>query len=37
MIEMHEMPSDCALGEADLKSLFVTARGNVYRARRGRR
>jgi gluconolactonase len=33
MIEMRELPADCALGEADFKSLFVTARGNVFRAR----
>jgi gluconolactonase len=31
-MEMHELPSACALGE-DLKSLFITARGNLYRAR----
>ena|SRR5579863_57165 len=33
MIEMHGMPSDCTLGDTDLKSLFVTARGTVFRAR----
>ena len=30
---IHEIPSASAFGEADLKSLFVTARGMVYRAR----
>jgi gluconolactonase len=33
MIEMHDPPSACALGEADFKSLLVTARGSVFRAR----
>jgi gluconolactonase len=33
VMEMHEMPSNCAFGEADDKSLFVTARGVVYRVR----
>ena len=35
MVEMHEGASGSALGEADGKSLFITARGNVYRARVG--
>lgn len=34
-IEMHETPAACAFGEADLKSLIITARGNIYRARIG--
>jgi len=34
-IELHDPPSGCAFGEADLKSLFVTARGSVYRLRPG--
>lgn len=33
MIEMHDLASDCVLGEADGKSLFVTDRGSVHRAR----
>jgi gluconolactonase len=33
VIEMHELPSNCAFGEADSKSLFITARGVVYRVR----
>ena len=32
-IETHERPSNCAFGELDGKTLFITARGNVYRAR----
>jgi len=32
-IEVHETPSNCAFGEADLESLFITARTSVYRAR----
>ena len=35
MVEMHEGPTSSALGEGDGKSLFITARGNVYRARIG--
>jgi gluconolactonase len=34
-IELHDPPSNCAFGEADMKSLFVTARGSVYRLRPG--
>jgi gluconolactonase len=34
-IELHDQPSNCAFGEADMKSLFVTARGSVYRLRPG--
>ena len=34
-IELHEAASSCAFGEGDLKSLFVTARGSVYRLRPG--
>jgi gluconolactonase len=33
VIEMHDAASDCALGEIDNKSLIITARGVVYRAR----
>ncbi len=32
-IEMHDMVSGLALGEADFKTLFLTARGVVFRAR----
>jgi len=32
-IPVHGTPSNLAFGEADGKSLFITARGNVYRAR----
>jgi gluconolactonase len=31
--QTKEFASSCVFGEADLKSLMVTARGNVYRAR----
>jgi sugar lactone lactonase YvrE len=30
---MKELPSNCAFGEADDKSFFITARGAVYRVR----
>jgi gluconolactonase len=33
VMEMKEQPSNCAFGEADEKSLFITARGLVYRVR----
>jgi gluconolactonase len=33
VIEMHDAVSDCAFGEIDNKSLIITARGVVYRAR----
>jgi gluconolactonase len=33
VMEMKEPPSNCAFGEADDKSLFITARGVVYRVR----
>jgi gluconolactonase len=33
VIEMKEQPSNCAFGEADDKSFFITARGVVYRVR----
>ena len=33
VMEMHELPSNSAFGEADEKSLFITARGVVYRVR----
>jgi gluconolactonase len=32
-IEMHDVVSGLALGEADFKTLFLTARGVVFRAR----
>ena len=32
-IALKDLPSNCAFGEADLKSLFITARSKVYRAR----
>jgi gluconolactonase len=32
-IPTHEGASNCAFGEADGQSLFITARGNVYRVR----
>jgi gluconolactonase len=31
--EMPETPSNCAFGDADLQSLFVTARASLYRIR----
>jgi gluconolactonase len=36
-IDLHEPASAGAFGEADMKSLFLTSRGNVYRARPGAR
>jgi gluconolactonase len=33
VIEIKDLPSNCAFGEADYKSFFITARGMVYRAR----
>ena len=33
VMEMKEQPSNCAFGEADDKSLFITVRGLVYRVR----
>jgi gluconolactonase len=33
VMEMKELPSNCAFGEADDKSFFITARGAVYRVR----
>jgi gluconolactonase len=33
VIEMHDVVSGMAIGEADLKTLFLTARGVVFRAR----
>lgn len=32
-IDMRDRSSACAFGEADMKSLFLTSRGDVYRAR----
>ena len=34
-IEMAETPSNCAFGDEDLESLYVTARTSVYRLRLG--
>jgi len=33
VIEMHDVISACAFGEADGKSLMIASRGSVYRAR----
>ena len=33
MIEFPETPANCAFGDADLKTLYVTARTSVYRVR----
>lgn len=33
MIEMPETPTNCAFGDADLQSLYVTARTSLYRIR----
>ena len=33
VLEMKEQPSNCAFGDADEKSFFITARGLVYRVR----
>jgi gluconolactonase len=33
VFEMHERPSNCVFGDADGKSLYITARGSVYRLR----
>jgi len=32
-ISVHGTPSNCAFGEPDLKSLLITVRGTIYRAR----
>lgn len=32
-IELHSRPSNCAFGEADFHTLFITERGSVYRTR----
>ena len=32
-IELHTKPSNCAFGDADLKSLFITGRDTLYRVR----
>jgi len=32
-LEMPETPSNCAFGDADLQSLFITARTSLYRIR----
>ena len=31
VIEMHDLPSKCAFGEPDYKTLIITARGSVFR------
>jgi sugar lactone lactonase YvrE len=28
---MHDLPSNCAFGEPDYKTLIITARGSVFR------
>lgn len=33
VIELRDPPSNCAFGESDMKSLFITERGTVTRAR----
>jgi gluconolactonase len=33
VLELHEVPSACAFADVDLKSLILTSRGDVYRAR----
>jgi len=33
VMQLSERASACAFGEADMKSLFLTSRGDVYRAR----
>jgi gluconolactonase len=33
MIEFPETPANCAFGDADLRTLYVTARTSVYRVR----
>lgn len=35
VIELHEPASACAFGEPDQKTLFITARGKVFRVRLG--
>ena len=32
-IELHDRTSNCAFGEPDYRTLFITERGSVYRAR----
>ena len=32
-IEIHGHPTNCAFGETDYRTLFITERGNVYRTR----
>jgi gluconolactonase len=33
MIEFPEMPANCTFGDADLRTLYVTARTSIYRVR----
>jgi gluconolactonase len=33
MIEFPEMPANCTFGDADLRTLYVTARRSIYRVR----
>jgi gluconolactonase len=33
MIEFPETPANCAFGDADLRTLYVTARTSLYRVR----
>ena len=34
-VQMAETPSNCAVGDADMESLYITARTSVYRVRLG--
>ena len=36
IVQTEETPSNCAFGDPDLGSLYITARTSVYRARLGR-
>ena len=33
VIELAETPANCAFGDADLQTLYITARTSVYRVR----
>jgi sugar lactone lactonase YvrE len=33
MIEFPETPANCAFGDRDLRTLYVTARTSIYRVR----
>lgn len=34
-LDLAETPSNCAFGDSDLRTLYITARTGLYRARRG--